>query len=189
MADGQFETLEDVDKWCVGQLVRAAVDKRSPFRWPILCTAGPGPKGRVVVLRNFEQATRSLIFFTDKRSHKCEELRVHDGAECVFFDPKKMIQIRARGPVKTAITGPQVDQHFENVATHSWRDYAYSDAPGTPIDQWPSYSLEEAQALQNFCVLTMSVETLDWLNLSREGHQRALLNWSDSGPGHSWLVP
>jgi len=184
-----FKTLSDIDDWCRGQLARAVVDPKSPFRWPVLCTGGPEPAGRIVVLRAFDKRSREALFYTDGRSQKCRHLMTQSRAECVFFDRKKMIQIRCRGEIFLHQSGEIHRQHFARVQAQQWRDYAADKAPGTPINGDTRVDHLQERANQNFAALALQIESVDWLSLSRDGHKRALLDWSPGKSQHQWLVP
>ncbi|MEO0881344.1 MAG: hypothetical protein AAFY34_01310 [Pseudomonadota bacterium] len=188
MALDRFETLEDVNAWCVQQLERAAVDKNSSFRWPVLCTAGPAPQGRVVVLRQFNRTDCSALFYTDRRSGKCNALSLDAAAECVFFDAKRMVQIRASGSIELVTDGALKADHFRRIKERVWQDYGSERGPGTITDiDEPILCTEEAAA-HHFCVLKLSIEIIDWLCLGRGEHKRARLDWSGKAK-HCWLVP
>ncbi|MEM7004546.1 MAG: pyridoxamine 5'-phosphate oxidase family protein [Pseudomonadota bacterium] len=185
----QFETLGRVDKWCRDQLQRACADPRSPFRWPILCTAGPLPSGRVVVLRKFDSESGSLIFYTDQRTDKCRDLAHQDRAECVFFDPKKMIQLRAQGIARLISDAGLTEMHFQRVNDNAKKDYGSKKAPGTVLEEPPCVQSSEQGSARNFSVIELRIEAIDWLKLSREGHKRARLDWVGDGTSNSWIVP
>jgi len=158
MPDAAPASLESVEVACLDALVRAAHDKRSPLRWPVLATARPenaGASARIVVLRDFQRSSRTAEFWTDRRSAKVAELDSCPRATLHFFDRSRMVQMRARGPAQTVTGG----------------------------DDWT-----RALAEENFTLLQVSIETLDWLSLSREGHARAFLDWRE-GAAHSWRVP
>lgn len=183
-------TLEAIHDWSLSQLVRAGADPRSPFRWPVMCTsaAAGAPSGRVVVLRRFDPTSRDATIYTDQRSHKMRDLHANSRAELVFFDPKRMVQIRLAGSVSLIDTGPVWTEAFERIGEHSLGDYAAVPAPGEQISA-AEPDLDPALAKANFSVIRVRANTLDYLSLGRDGHKRARLVWSDGCFQSTWVAP
>jgi len=190
MPDAAPASLDAVEAACLDALVRAAHDKRSPLRWPVLATARPenaGASARIVVLRSFQRSTRTAELWTDRRSDKVSELDTCPLATLHFFDRSRMVQMRARGPAQTVTGGDDWAKALARARQAGLDDYTTQAAPGTPLGE-AGITRQLDLAEENFTLLQVSIETLDWLSLSREGHARAFLDWRE-GAAHSWRVP
>ena len=167
--------LNDISDWTIAQLVRASADRKSPLRWPVLVTGSnaSGPSGRVVVLR---------------RSRKVKELSDHPRAELVFFDPKRMLQIRLRGTVNLHLDGAERDSAFDRLPARSQADYSTIQAPGTPLTQTVS-ERDLDTSRDQFALIQIDALEYDILSLEREGHRRAKVSVSNQGLHASWLDP
>lgn len=189
MAEDGFDTLEAVERWCLDVFARAAVDNRSPYRWPFLATAGAsGPDGRILVLRGFDRPTRCFSLWSDRRSGKFDDLARDARGALLFFDKGRMTQIRVRGPVRVLTEGADWEAAFARASTGPLDDYESPLAPGAPLAT-PAANDDAAEPRDNFALLELRGETVDWLKLSRDGHARATLDWSEGGAGHQWRVP
>jgi hypothetical protein len=187
-----------------GLLTRAAVDKKSPMRTPVLgTTVGDELKLRTIVLRKFEKDKNELVFFTDIRSEKVSHLRQNSNVSVLFYHPKKQIQIH--------VTGNTSIHHKEEVSQFSWKNlspfgrksYATDLAPSTKLatesnnlnpEIWYAQSPPSTDTTdvfyKNFAVLKVKMRHVEILSLNRDGHRRASFNnveahdWSGS-----WIVP
>ncbi|MEM9738952.1 MAG: pyridoxamine 5'-phosphate oxidase family protein [Pseudomonadota bacterium] len=189
MSDFASSGLEEIGRSCLDALSRAALDKRSPHRWPVLITGGMdgGGQGRIVVLRRFDRVRRQAEIWTDRRSAKVAELTKQPKATLLFFDKSKMIQMRAMGTVEIVISGDTWETRLEQAGRAGLDDYTTTLAPGSPLGDGEitrQISLER----ETFTLVRVSIDQLDWLHLSRDGHRRALLDWR-SGAEHMWQVP
>lgn len=184
-----LSTLNHVEDWCWTQLARGAADPRSALHWPVVCTAGDAPSGRVMVLRGFDRAERRLDLFTDRRSPKVTDLTRNPLIECVFFDQRKGLQIRAAGTSVCHFDGDLRNNFLARIPDQRRGDYGTDPSPGSAIASPDDVTIDIAQADDNFCLLQVFITKLDWLHLDRSGHRRAQLAWSDGKPAHSWRAP
>jgi len=182
------------------QLQRACVDRHHEWRTPVLASIGldGSAQARTVVLRRADFGAGRLLFYTDRRSPKVPELRAHPGATLVFWSRRLSWQIRARVTIHILDAGPLVDSAWASVAqSPSAGDYLSSASPGAALAGAPELApaippgREGPQPLDlrggphHLAVVCADVVSIDWLELSRSGHRRALL--TTGGP--QWLVP
>jgi len=166
-------------------LARAAADRRSPMRWPVLCTAGSGgPRGRTVVLRRYDRTGPCAEFWTDRRTGKLADLRCDPRAEIVFFDPRRMLQIRASGRASVSMG---VDAAAAARAARP-ADYSTVRAPGEPLEEPGAEDRDEEFFAENFAVVSVTIAAFDVLSLSRTGHRRAFIDFGHRGLS-SWRIP
>ena len=177
-------------------LKEAAAQPSHPWHWPVLVTAG---EGRVVVLRFIDALHGSFRFYTDKRAAKVDQMwSASQRCAAVFYDPGNRIQLRVNGNSQ-AVSDKLRQAIWEQLPTDQQRNYATSQAPGTPIqhahtglsESWlngtPS-KLEIDLAYRNFAVYDVRMERFDFLVLQPDGNLRCTWkNWA--GDEFRWVVP
>ncbi len=170
-------------------LVRAAADRRHPWRTPVLATvaADGSPNARTVVLRAVDPPTRTLRLHTDGRSAKAGELARDPRVALVFWDPRSRVQLRLRGCAELLHEGPEHAHAWATTPPAARRDYATTLPPGTPIATREEIAHGDGAA--NFAVILVRVMTIDRLSLAAEGHLRAVFAWEGDEPRATWLVP
>lgn len=171
-------------------LAKAAADPRRPARVIQLATRGMdgAPRLRSVILRGADQATRTLSAYTDRRSGKVAEIAAEPRVAVLAWDPGARVQIRLTGRATLHLAGPARQVAWDAVPPAARRDYAQEDAPGTPCPAPPG-APAHADPARHFAVLTVMVETLDWLRLAPEPHRRAGFILDGDAPRGTWLVP
>jgi len=95
--------------------------------------------------------------------------------------------MRASGPAQTVTGGADWASAFARARQAGLDDYTTQAAPGALLGE-AGITRQLDLAEENFSLLRVSIETVDWLSLSREGHARAVLDWRE-GASHSWRVP
>jgi hypothetical protein len=126
------------------------------------------------------------------------ELSANPSATLVFWSRRLSWQVRAQVNTQILNAGPVVDSAWASVAqSPSAADYLSSASPGAALAGAPELApaippgREGPQPLDlrggphHLAVVCADVVSIDWLELSRSGHRRALL--TTGGP--QWLVP
>lgn len=171
-------------------LLRATVDKKHPWRVVGFSTSGQhGPASRSVILRGVLAADRRLVFYTDRRSTKMTDIAHCTKVALLFWNPKSNTQLRVCGNAGSESSELIVNDLWLRIPDYARKDYATLSAPGHALDSAQSgYDLNAARS--NFVVLNVDVVEMEWLSLSREGHQRMLFTLDDAGQWQSRaLVP
>ncbi|TGN97758.1 pyridoxamine 5'-phosphate oxidase family protein [Burkholderia sp. USMB20] len=174
--------------------------QRSPFTMLQAATLGldGAPKVRTIVLRQVSRADRLLSFHTDARSEKVAELRRDARIAIVANDLDSLVQIRAEGVASICDDEAQRRAVWQSSRPHTLLLYRAPLRPGTPIA-----SPEEAHVAagattgtsatddgyRNFCLLHVTVTRIDWLELARSGHRRAVFDVNDDGYVGRWVAP
>ncbi len=183
---------------------RGVQDRRSAFHTPVLATlSADGPQARVLVLRAFDVATRTLTFHTDTRSAKLPELTQDNRVALTFYDAARKVQLRLGGVATVHANDALSHQRWAAARPSSLRCYlgaqpgALSPEPtsGLPSQvegREPEWQ-ELAVAEPNFAVLQIAAQRLEWLHLHTRGQRRALFTWGSSDAGGDcamqWLNP
>ena len=186
-------TLESVKVDIARLLEEAASDRNSPMHTPVVATADAD--ARIMVLREFDAQKWTLRFHTDARAPKASVIAEEAPVGVLFYDKDEKVQIRCRGTGRI--------EHYTSLAQESWAQsdtYArrcYLGAPPGEERDEPSSGLPEwvegerpteeqlEHARENFAVLMVKLDSVDWYYLSNDGHRRAVF---ESGRGR-WLTP
>ncbi len=170
-------------------LVRAAADRRHPWRTPVLATVAVdgSPNARTVVLRAADPATRMLRLHTDGRSTKAGEISRDPRVALVFWNRLARVQLRLRGHAEVLREGLEHARAWAATPPSARRDYATTLPPGTPIATWEDIAHADEEA--NFALILVRVMTIDWLCLAIRGHLRAGFACEGDEPRATWLVP
>ena len=172
-----------------------------PFHIPVfICGQDNNADGRMVVLRGINQKDKNLWFHTDIRSKKIRILKTNPIASLLFYDKEEKIQLRITGKVKINYQN-SITKKSWNKTTHMSRQcYLGNEAPGSDtlsptsglteeIDNH-KYSIEESEiGYNNFCVVEIFIESIEWLYLAARGHRRAHFALKNSSVEKKWLIP
>ncbi|QCB48125.1 pyridoxamine 5'-phosphate oxidase family protein [Hydrogenophaga sp. PAMC20947] len=169
------------------ELDHAVTQRGHAWRTPVLATTDTlgMPQARTVVLRAVDAGALQLRIYTDRRSAKVAELQGQAMASLVFWSSELQWQLRVSARFEVMTQGDEVNSAWERVRqTASAADYL---TPASPGSERPAVAPGEGRAgtPHHLAVLMAQVESMDWLALSRAGHQRA--RWQ--GGQLSWLVP
>lgn len=177
------ELLEETKR----ELVNGHAKKRHPFRYFTLATTkNSKPSQRTVVLRK-TLSDLGLVFYTDSRTEKLKD--IHDNAACsaLFYNPKKLLQIRVSGKAELITDKEQIATYWHTVQESSKRDYTTKRPPGTPIK-----NPDEVDYLSEdhfFCPVKLVPDTIEYLRLKRPNHLRLLFSRSNDDWSGEFLVP
>lgn len=166
------------------QLQSALKNKKHPWRTPVLASSQPGGAAavRTVILREVDTTNWQLVFYTDKRSAKCQQISAIPSGEVLFWDSGLHWQLRAAVSYELLTSGPRIERLWQQIAdTSAANDYLAAQPPGTPVSSPQTITAETA----HLAIIIAKVHQFDWLALSSEGHQRALIT-TDS---FQWQVP
>ncbi|WP_175753672.1 pyridoxamine 5'-phosphate oxidase family protein [Burkholderia ambifaria] len=198
MSDPASESLTQTYDRLWSCLESGVGTQRSPFTMVQAATLGldGAPKVRTIVLRQVSRADRLLAFHTDARSEKVAELRRDPRIAVVANDLDALVQIRAEGVASICDDEAQRRAIWQSSRPHTLLLYRAPLRPGTSIE-----SPEEAHVTptpgdaptddgyRNFCLVHVTVTRLDWLELARGGHRRAIFDLNDDGYEGRWIAP
>jgi pyridoxine/pyridoxamine 5'-phosphate oxidase len=174
-----------------GRLVRGVKDRRSGFHTPVLATIGVdgAPQARTLVLRAADPATRRLRFHTDWRSRKAADLARHPRVAVLAYCAASKIQLRLSG--LATHHGPQTEIARAAYARSQEKSkvcYAQALAPAAAMSA-PDQAGQMEGGADNFSVIDIQIDQLEWLYLHVAGHRRAQYTWQDGALNATWLAP
>lgn len=172
------------------ELQRATHDRHHEWRTPVLATVGTDslPQARTVVLRQADAKLGALQIYADSRSPKVAELAEKPGVVLAFWSKRLSWQLRVQAVASVQSTGPEVEAVWARVSQSAAAgDYLSSDAPGDVLrDADAADKAEPGQPqVHNLAIITAQVQSVDWLELARSGHRRAVFKLDD----WEWRVP
>ncbi|MEL6866990.1 MAG: pyridoxamine 5'-phosphate oxidase family protein [Bacteroidota bacterium] len=169
------------------ELIRSNADRRHPFRYFYLATMGTFPEVRTVVKRNID-LDWNLLFFTDARSPKVEQIKANPNVSALFYHPKKKLQIRMNGHAQIIHDHEDdFDQWLQQVKqSKTLKDYTTTIAPGSAIND--GFEISYGDAI-HFLPIKIEPLHLDILQLFTTQHKRSAYNKEGAIWKETTLVP
>jgi pyridoxamine 5'-phosphate oxidase len=169
------------------ELQRAVQDRHHEWRTPVLATVDldGAPQARTVVLRQADARQTELQFFTDKRSPKVAELQAAPSVALVFWSTRLSWQLRIQATAAVLGSCPEVDGVWARVSqSPAAGDYLSAKAPGAAWNP-DATDPEPDHSQHHLAIVTLRVQYIDWLELARTGHRRAVF----TADQWEWRVP
>ena len=174
-------------------LIQSIDDLANPWRLPAIGTQGTnGPTVRTMVLRSVDLQKRTLSVYTDIRSKKIPNFRKDPRIALLFYNDKTKQQVRAHGRSTIQHNNKTTELAWNKIELKNQHDYSTILPPGSKINP-PSINqidkINLTNAYLNFAIIECSITKIDWLQLSSNGHNRALFNWSGDTWIKNWATP
>jgi pyridoxamine 5'-phosphate oxidase len=183
-------------------LADGAAHRKGAAHAPVVATVDRlgNPSQRIMILRHADRQRRSLRFHTDSRSNKMMEIGLGARASVLVYDAAEKIQLRLGGIARTEIYGVTADSAWDSSTLFARRCYMAENAPGhdsehptSGLPHWiegkmPAHA-DIAEARQNFAIIGIKIDEVEWLYLANSGHRRARWNWSSDQWSGRWLIP
>lgn len=145
------------------------------WRQPMLASARPegGADARSVVIRDADAEQRRLVFFTDQRSRKLDQL-IADNRVCLaLYDDERRLQVRFYGTASRVTDHAQLDTWWEALAEHQKSHYA--------VDLVADQLVNNEKGRENFAALSVVVDAFHCLWIEDEINTAAYFDWGDDG--------
>jgi pyridoxamine 5'-phosphate oxidase len=182
-------TLPEIEAEVWQQLERAVRDKQHAWRVPVLATVNAdAAEARTVILREVDARQKQLVTFTDERAGKVAQLLRNPRATLVMWSPALGWQLRCRVLLSLEMTGLAATSRWARIKlTPAAQDYLARLPPGAELAAPSAPEALPAEPLKReyFAVVTAQVLAIDWLELRREGHRRAVFD----DHGARWVQP
>ncbi|MGB1449969.1 MAG: pyridoxamine 5'-phosphate oxidase family protein [Flavobacteriaceae bacterium] len=177
--------LDNILKECQTAWIKTKTKRNHAFRYFSLATTAIDgtPETRMVVLRNFDATDYHFTIYTDARTPKMKSLHQQPSAELLFYDHKKLLQIRVKAVCIESRKDPDL---FAQQHEGAQKDYTTSVAPGTPAKGMDQVVYTEEN---HFTVLVFKAQSIDYLRLKRPNHQRAFFRRNEQRWEGTFLTP
>ena len=192
-------SLNELEQDCWNRLVTGAIKSRNPFHTPSVATLSKGEVSmRTVVLRKALPLERELRFHTDVRSIKWDDLLINPGISALFYDADERIQLRIKGKAVLHHGNDITAKAWETTTLSSRKCYLTLHSPSSftnsstsglseDIEQEKFTLLESEAGFTNFGIVSIQVQSIDWLWLNHAGHRRAFFDYTDGS--FQWMIP
>jgi hypothetical protein len=180
----RIDSLALLDTRVWQELQRAATQPAHAWRTMVLATVeARNAEARCVVLREVDPAARELIFYTDARSAKVQQMRDNPRGTLLCWSQSIGWQLRLRVDLEIKTSGLKVSSRWARLKlTPAAQDYLSPLPPGSPV---VARHEPERASRGHFAVVTARVQSIDWLELHADGHRRARFD----ADGATWLQP
>ncbi|UOY05926.1 pyridoxamine 5'-phosphate oxidase family protein [Muricauda sp. SCSIO 64092] len=169
------------------ELINGSVKKGHPFKYFALGTlSGNIPCQRTVVLRKV-QPNLQLLFYTDKRSPKVEQIHRNNTVSALFYHPKKMIQLQVEGKADIKENPEMLRKIWKSIPAKSRKDYTTVLPPGIKIDQ-PD-GIEYLTESDHFCMVEIQPTRIEYLKLKQPYHLRVEFLKMEGEWSGTFLIP
>lgn len=191
--------LTELEQDCWNRLVTGAIKSRNPFHTPCVATFADGDVNlRTVVLRKSLPNERELRFHTDIRSPKWDELLINASISALFYDAAERIQLRVKGKSVLHHTDDMTAKAWQKTSLSSRKCYLTHHSPSSFTNSSTSgltediekenFSIEESEVgYSNFGIVSIQVQSIDWLWLNHSGHRRAYFDYEKEK--YQWMIP
>ncbi|RAU33633.1 hypothetical protein DBY66_005010 [Pantoea sp. RIT413] len=188
--------LPDAHLQAIWQKLTHAVSARSTFTLMQLASVAENaqPKIRTIVLRDFSLAPASLLFTTDVRSAKVQEMRDNPQVSLLGWDAENSFQLRLEGKAGCVDEGELRRTVWQKLRPAAQQLFYSPDSPGEILDDPDALRSGHASAPladppENFALIRIMIERVESLDVSSEPHQRCEFLLQANGWTGRWLVP
>lgn len=191
--DSEF-SLSEILEDCMEMLLEGAKSSSHGFHFPVLGTLNNDEvELRTVVLREVISNPQILVFYSDYRSPKINQIKNNNKVSWLFYDAKSKIQIRIKAKAILHHNDEISQAHWNKLRIESRKDYNSIHSPSTIVHSVKKSNENpienEALIYQNLIVVYSEVLEIDWLRLDPNGNKRARFLKEKSGFIGQWLVP
>jgi pyridoxine/pyridoxamine 5'-phosphate oxidase len=170
------------------ELVNGCSKKGHPFRYFTFATNDKNniPQQRTVVLRKVNPELE-LLFYTDRRSNKIEQLLANNTVSALFYHPKKLLQLKIEGTAKIINDAKIIKSLWSGIPLKSRKDYTTQYAPGSLLKN-PD-EVDYLSDENHFCIVRIIPRKIEYLRLKRPNHIRAVFKKENTNWNSDFLVP
>ncbi|MEP7294568.1 MAG: pyridoxamine 5'-phosphate oxidase family protein [Burkholderiales bacterium] len=182
----RLATLPEIEAAVWEQLAAAVGETAHEWRTPVLATVnGEAADARTVVLREVDAREKQFLFYTDERAGKVAQVLNHPHGTVVMWSRKLSWQLRCHVRLAVEMSGLSASSRWARVRlTPAAQEYLSAMPPGTPLPDVIHRAGGEVPR-DYFSVISAEVESIDWLELHRDGHRRAIFG----AQGARWVQP
>ncbi|QJD96803.1 hypothetical protein HH214_13460 [Mucilaginibacter robiniae] len=192
--------LKNIFDDCWQKLTEAGQQPQSGFRnITVANLADDGINSYTVVLRKASADTSTLTFHTDWRSPKVNQIQQNSRITILTYNSQEKVQLLLKGTAVIYYQDEVSLQAWQQQGYKSRKSYLAQPAPSTPVDEAVDglsylsgqlFESDDPDGYENFGVVEIKVDFLEWVKLSHEGNRRASFTRNENKAWqHSWLIP
>ena len=166
-------------------------NKKSAFHYPTIATGNERRFNlRTVILREVVRDSHIIIFHTDIRSKKIEELKSNNRLHLHVYDKKNKIQIQAEGKAEIFNKVKLNELTWNSLSNNTKSAYLIKETPGIKIKSEKDFSyLDEKKGFRNFAIVKVGIKKITFLNLNYDGNKKAFFEYGKNNIKYFWIVP
>jgi pyridoxamine 5'-phosphate oxidase len=194
--NAQLQYIFD-DSW---NKLATAGSKDAVFKNITLCNyAADDINAYTVVLRGADASAGNIIIYTDYRSPKVDQLRHNSKVTIVAYSDGEKLQLILKGEAIVHYQDDVSERYWKESGYKGRRSYLAQPAPSTVVDEatdglaylnQKEFEEQDPAGYENFAVISIKADFMEYLQLNREGNRRAkfVLSGSNEWEG-MWLIP
>ena len=196
-----YNSLDKIYEKIWELLIAGLKNRNSQFHIPVfICGNEKNVDGRIVVFRGLNEKEKKIWFHSDIRSNKIKLLKSNSKSCLIFYDKVEKIQLRIYGITKINYKNNLTKSSWKKTEHMSRQCYLGDMAPGS-VSSIPTsgltedidnskYTIEESEkGYDNFCLVEIFIENIEWLYLAAKGHRRAYFSLKNNLLEKKWLIP
>ena len=183
--------LKKIDKLIWDFLKQGVKNRKSAFHYPTVATSSIKTFSlRTVITREIIIKDRVIIFHTDIRSKKIQDLKQNNLIIFHIYDKKNNIQIQAEGKVKIFNKSKQTERVWNSLSNKTKASYLIKENPGKKINNEKDFSyLSDKEGYQNFTIVKTRINKITYLQLNFDGNKKAKIIYEKKNTKYYWLAP
>lgn len=187
MGNSSLNSLPEIEAAIWRELQAASHTRGHAWRTAVLATReGDGADARTVVLRDVDEATRTLLIYTDARSPKAQQMVAHPQGTLVMWSATMAWQLRLRVRLQLQTDGLALTSRWARLKlTPAAQDYLSPLAPGSTLASPLPSAPPTSENRNHFAMIAAVVQSIDWLELDPAGHRRAVFE----DDRQRWVAP
>ncbi len=143
------------------------------------------PDSRTVVLRNVSPSLQ-LVFFTDSRGQKMQQVEANPLTCLLFYDPQNGKQLKISADAFIIKDKKRLRGYWESLPEVNKKNYASLKAPGTHINSPKETQFGEEY---HFAAIAAQAKRIEYLQLEPHMHTRVLYKLIKGTWQGQYLVP
>jgi pyridoxamine 5'-phosphate oxidase len=183
------------------QLVEGSSQPHHPFRNLVAAhaAASGGINQYTVVLRDVQQVPYTIVFYTDARSEKVNDIKADARISALFYNKGQQCQLIVSGNAVIDVQNEVALQHWQKAGYKGRTSYMAEQPPSTPINkpadglaylQGKEFDEQDRAGYENFAVITIHANAFEYLQLNRKtGNRRARYKLKSNNWQGSWIIP
>lgn len=178
--------LTTLESFAWKKILNGSVKKKNGFRTMCVGTIGKDNDTslRIVINRKVDELQKKILFYTDNRSRKFEDLQKDNRISLLFYDARQKIQIAIKAHASISEDDSLIENRWKATSPQARLGYMTIEAPNTKSEnptlgyderfsEIKPTDLESNPYQKNFTVVVCKVYELEFLYLDYLGNRKA----------------
>ena len=157
-------------------LENAVSNSNHPFHQFVLATQhNNNCEVRTVVLRKWNLKRQTIIFHTDYRSPKVDQIKTSSNCSILFYSKPDKIQLRFKCKAHIHFKDKICNERYNDLTESQKKCYKLNQSPSTEVDL--NKEILNVDPKENFSICVCNFYELDFLHLNAKKHKRIVYKW------------